>query len=128
MASSTWRSTRPATTNLTVAAASNRKPDGKIKVGTGALVGNDVYNLDATGQSKSKTLTPGNKAKFTIQIQHDGTGGNDAFKVLATGANVTGYTVKWKLGTTDITDRRQQRHIPDSQPCARGERRRSNAS
>jgi len=38
-----------------------------------------------------------------VRIQNDGSGSSDQYKVHATGANVAGYTVKFKKGTTNIT-------------------------
>jgi fibronectin-binding autotransporter adhesin len=90
--------------NLTAIAPSiTRRPDGQIAIGSGSLAGNNVYNTDGTGQSKSKTGTAGTKVTFTLRIENDGTGAKDKFKVHATGLPVSGYTIVFKRGTTNIT-------------------------
>ena len=79
-----------------------RKPDGRIRLGTGAFVGNDVYNTTGAGQSRTGSAAPGHSVTFGISIQNDGTSA-DRFKVKATGTAASGYTVKYFRGTTDIT-------------------------
>jgi len=86
-----------------VAAPVTRQPDGQIALGSGSFSGNNIYNADGTSQSKSKTATAGTKVTFSIKIQNDGTGAKDKFKVHATGAAATGYTIVCKKGTTNIT-------------------------
>ena len=81
----------------------SRKPDAQIALGSGTFIGNDIYNTDASGQSKSKTAGKGVTVTFTVKIQNDGFGAKDKFKVLATGANITGFTFACKQGATDIT-------------------------
>ena len=78
------------------------KPDGRIRLGTGTLVGNNIYNTTGVNQTRSGSATPGHSITFGISIQNDGTGG-DHFKVKATGIAVSGYSVKYYRGTTDIT-------------------------
>ena len=80
-----------------------RKPDGWIRLGTGAYVGNNVYNTTATGQSRTGSALRGHTVTFGIAIQNDGSGAMDRFKVKATGTATTTYTVKYYRGTTDIT-------------------------
>ena len=63
-----------------------RQPDGRIKKGSGSLVGNNVYNT----------------ISFGISIQNDGTA-TDAFKVTVSGTTPTGYLVTYFHGTTNIT-------------------------
>lgn len=90
--------------NLTVTAPSvTRKPDGQIAIGSGTFVGNNIYNADGTSQTKSKTAGAGTTVTFKVRLQNDGTGASDKFIVHATGANTTGYTIKYKKGTTNIT-------------------------
>lgn len=90
--------------HLTVSAGANQqRPDGQIKLGTGAFAGNNIYNNDGNGQSKIKTTKPGNVIKFSILISNDGTGNPDSFLVHATGVNVPGYAVKFKKGSKNIT-------------------------
>jgi hypothetical protein len=78
------------------------KPDGRIRKGTGAYVGNNIYNADGTGQSKSGAKPRGSTITFGITIQNDGTGA-DRFSVQATGSATTMYRVRYFRGTTEIT-------------------------
>jgi hypothetical protein len=83
-----------------------RKPDGRIRLGTGSLVGNNVYNT--TGLRQTRTLNivgapvVGVRYTFGISIQNDGNRA-DRFKVKATGTATTSWTVKYYHGTTNIT-------------------------
>ena len=79
-----------------------RKPDGRIRLGTGAFVGNNVYNTTGAGQSRTGSAARGKTIAFGISIQNDGTSA-DRFKVKATGAAASAYTVKYFHGTTNIT-------------------------
>jgi fibronectin-binding autotransporter adhesin len=89
---------------LSVTTASiTRQPDALIAVGSGTFAGNNIYNTDAAGQSKSKTGNVGDKFVFKIKVQNDGTGANDRFTAHATGSTVAGYTIKYKKGTNNIT-------------------------
>jgi hypothetical protein len=85
------------------ASASVRKPDGLIKVGTGAAVGNNVYNTTGAGQSKTGSATRGHAITFSITVQNDGTGAADTFKLKATGSASGNFTVAYFKGATDIT-------------------------
>jgi hypothetical protein len=78
------------------------KPDGRIKSGTGALVGNNIYNADGVNQAADGGAPAGSVIPFTISIQNDGTSAS-RFKVAATGSAVSGYKIKYLRGTTDIT-------------------------
>ena len=80
---------------------SAQQPDGWIRVGAGADVGNNIYNLTAVGQSKSKKSAAGSTITFNITVQNDGIA-SDTFD-LQGGSNATGYTVKYFAGATDIT-------------------------
>jgi hypothetical protein len=79
-----------------------RKPDGRIKLGAGALVGNDIYNTTGASQSRTGSAAAGGSITFGISIQNDGSGA-DSFKVKATGSATTTYTVKYFRGATDIS-------------------------
>jgi CSLREA domain-containing protein len=79
-----------------------KKPDGRIRKGSGSYVGNNIYNTTGLNQTKSGTTTRGNTISFTVSIQNDATTA-DTFKVLAAGTTVTGYTIRYFYGTTDIT-------------------------
>ena len=80
-----------------------RKPDGRIQLGTGPFVGNNVYNTNGTGQSRTGSAGPGNSITFGMSIQNDATGAADSFKVKATGTATSTYNVKYFRNTTDIT-------------------------
>jgi hypothetical protein len=78
------------------------QPDGRIRKGKGALVGNDIYNITGDGQSREGKAPRGNTITFTISVQNDG-GDADAFLVQAVGSTTTMYSVRYFRGTTEIT-------------------------
>lgn len=78
-----------------------KKPDGRIRKGTGALVGNNVYNLTGQNQTKSGSTTRGNTITFGLSIQNDSNA--DSFKVLATGSTTSQYSVSYFRNSTNIT-------------------------
>lgn len=86
---------------FTCSTAAIRQPDGRIAVGTGAFVGDNVYNTTATGQKKTGSAPVGGTITFKISAQNDGTA-PDSFRLLA-GGSTTAYSVKYKVGATDIT-------------------------
>ena len=79
-----------------------RKPDGRVNVGTGAYVGNNVYNTTGASQNRTGSALRGQSVSFDISIQNDGTSA-DRFKVKATGTATTRYTVAYYHGATNIT-------------------------
>ena len=79
-----------------------RRPDGRIKKGSGPLIGNNVYNLDGANQTRSGASAPGKTIVFSISIENDGSAA-DRLTVLATGSSVAGYAIKYFHGTTNIT-------------------------
>jgi hypothetical protein len=79
-----------------------RQPDGRIRLGTGAYVGNDIYNTSGAGQSRRGSARRGHSITFGISIQNDGTSA-DRIRVKATGIANKAYTVKYLRGTTNIT-------------------------
>jgi hypothetical protein len=79
-----------------------RKPDALIKIGSGRLAGNDVYNTTGASQSKTKSAKPGRTITFGISIQNDGTAA-DGFTVKATGNASNKYMVTYYRGKTNIT-------------------------
>ena len=81
---------------------SHRKPDGRIRLGAGTLVGNDVYGTTGAGQSRTGSAARGHAISFGISVQNDGTS-SDRIKVKATGTAATGYTVSYFRGASDIT-------------------------
>ena len=80
-----------------------RRPDGRIRLGAGAYVGNNVYNYSGKGQSRTGSALRGHSITFGISIQNDGTD-HDSFRIIldSTGT-VSPYRVKYFRGTTDIT-------------------------
>ena len=82
--------------------AVTRQPDGRIRKGSGAFVGNNIYNTDGTGQTRTGSAARGSTITFGISIQNDGKV-SDLFKLAATGAATTMYRVRYFRGTTEIT-------------------------
>jgi Zn-dependent metalloprotease len=85
----------------TCGTSATRQPDGSIRVGTGAFVGDNVYNTTAIGQKKTGAAPVGSTITFGISMQNDGSAA-DSFRVLAAGST-TAYNVKYKVGATDVT-------------------------
>jgi hypothetical protein len=85
----------------TCGTSATRQPDGSIRVGTGAFVGDNVYNTTAIGQKKTGSAPVGSTITFGISMQNDGSAA-DSFRVLAAGST-TAYNVKYKVGATDVT-------------------------
>jgi hypothetical protein len=79
-----------------------RKPDGRIRRGTGEFVGNNIYNTTGANQTRTGSATPGHTITFGISIQNDSTRA-DRFEVKAIGTAVSSYVVKYFRGTSDIT-------------------------
>lgn len=79
-----------------------QKPDGRIKKGSGTLVGNNIYNTTGLNQTRQGSAAIGSTITFTVSIQNDGTT-SGKFKVAATGTASANYQVKYFRGTTDIT-------------------------
>ena len=78
-----------------------KRPDGRIRRGTGVLVGDDIYNVTGIGQTRSATASPGGTVTFGVSIQNDGP--SDRFRVSVMGSATKGYAVTYLRGTTDIT-------------------------
>jgi hypothetical protein len=76
--------------------------DGRIRKGSSAFVGNDIYNNDASGQSVSAKVAAGYAIEMTISIQNEGNYW-EKFSVSPSGAAATGYSIKYFRGTHDIT-------------------------
>ena len=79
-----------------------RRPDGRVRVGRGAFVGNNVYNATGSGQSQTGSAARGGTIVFGISIENDGNGAED-FEVKAAGTAASAYTVRYFRGTTEIT-------------------------
>jgi len=80
------------------------QPDGRIRKGTGALVGNDLYNSDATNQSIDAVKRRGRTVTFTLSLQDDGNAAGK-YDITTTGPATAGFSIKYFRGTTDITSR-----------------------
>jgi hypothetical protein len=78
-----------------------RQPDGLIKVGTGAFVGNNIYNTNAKNQIRSVTVPRGQSATFTIQIVNDGLA-MDSFN-LKGGQSGSGFTARYTVGGVNVS-------------------------
>jgi len=78
-----------------------RKPDGRIRKGTGSLIGNNVYNLTGVNQTKTGSTTRGSTITFGLSLQNDGA--SDTFEVRATGSTTSQYTVVYFRNSTNIT-------------------------
>ncbi len=80
-----------------------RRPDVLIKTSSDtAYLGDNVYNTDATGQTKIQSVKANGSATFHVLIQNDGSA-TDSFRVQGNGDS-TGFTLKYYLGTTGNTD------------------------
>ena len=79
-----------------------RKPDARIRLGTGVYAGNNVYNTTGVGQDRTGTAFRSHTITFGISIQNDGRS-TDRFLVRGTGTATSAYHVKYLSGTTDIT-------------------------
>ena len=77
-------------------------PDGRIRKGTGAFVGNNVYNTTGLNQTKTGAKLRGYTIKFGISIQNDATA-TDSFGLTVSGLASAKYTLTYWHGTTDIT-------------------------
>ena len=85
-----------------IGATTNQKPDGRIKKGSGSLVGNNIYNTTGLNQTRSGTADVNATITFTISIQNDGTQ-SGRFKVAATASGNVNFQVTYFRGTTNIT-------------------------
>lgn len=77
------------------------RPDGLIKKGTRAYVGNGVYNTAGTGQTVTAKKRPTQKTTFFIVVQNDGSA-KDGFTVAGAGQKM-GFRVAYFAGNLDIT-------------------------
>ncbi|MFM1767473.1 MAG: hypothetical protein RJA22_2 [Verrucomicrobiota bacterium] len=80
-----------------------RQPDALVKLSNdAAYLGNNVYNLTGTSQTRSATVAKGKSLTFFFQIQNDG-GATDSFTVQGP-AGSAGFTVKYLQGSSGSTD------------------------
>ncbi|MEP7379436.1 MAG: fibronectin type III domain-containing protein [Chloroflexota bacterium] len=82
--------------------AGSFKPDGRIRLGTGTFIGNNIYNTTGLNQAKTGAKLRGATIKFGISIQNDGSSA-DSFRLAVSGASSAMYTVTYWHGTTNIT-------------------------
>jgi hypothetical protein len=80
-----------------------RQPDNLIKNSTeSTYLGDNIYNTDGTGQTKSQSVKAGRSATFNVMIQNDGSA-TDAFYLQGTGSS-TGFTVNYYTGISGGTN------------------------
>src|SRR5439155_7408168 len=80
-----------------------RQPDNLIKNSSeSTYLGDNVYNGDGTGQTKSQSVKAGRSATFNVMIQNDGSA-TDTFTVQGTGSS-TGFTVNYYTGISGGAD------------------------
>jgi alpha-tubulin suppressor-like RCC1 family protein len=85
----------------TAVAAVRIRPDALIRLGNGALAGNDVYNATGTGQTRTTTVRANGTATFTVRAQNDGNT-SQVFEVAGRGGT-NRYTVTYRRGATNVT-------------------------
>jgi hypothetical protein len=83
-------------------ALSPRRPDGRIRLGGGTLVGNNIYNRTGINQTRTGSATPGHVITFGISGQNDSNVA-ERIRFAASGTVVNGYTIRYFNGSTDIT-------------------------
>jgi hypothetical protein len=84
----------------------NSRPDGRIRRGTGLVVGNNIYNTTGVGQTRTGSAARGGSVRYHVSAQNDaplaerfrlrGRGSNDWFRVRylsPTGVDITGRVV-----------------------------------
>jgi len=80
-----------------------RQPDNLIKNSSeSTYVGDNVYNNDGTGQTKSQSVKAGRSATFLVLIQNDGAA-TDSF-IVQGGGGSAGFTVKYFTGASGGAD------------------------
>jgi hypothetical protein len=77
------------------------RPDARVRLGSGPVAGNGVYNATATGQARSTTVASRGTARFTVTLQNDGTAA-DSLTLRGPGST-SRYVVTYKVGATNIT-------------------------
>jgi hypothetical protein len=79
-----------------------RRPDARIRIGSGSYVGNNFYGTTGGDQSVTRSVAAGRTITFDISAQNDGNR-SDRYTFKASGAAAPAYTVKYFRGTTNIT-------------------------
>ncbi len=88
-------------TRRTRVLAPTYRPDGRIRLGAGAPIGNNIYNTTGAGQTRTATVPNLGTATFTATIENDGNT-IDGFTVKGLGTT-SRYTVTYKDGPTNVT-------------------------
>jgi len=79
------------------------RPDARIRLGSsGSFLGNDVYNTTGAGQSRTGSAKRGKTITLGLSLQNDGSKAGK-LTLHATGSRVSGYTIRYLKGSTDIT-------------------------
>jgi hypothetical protein len=78
------------------------QPDGRINKFTGAYLGNNIYNTDGSGQTKSGKARIGYIVEFHLSLQNDGDTA-DSFKLSVSAGSTTMYRLRFYRGSNDIT-------------------------
>jgi uncharacterized membrane protein len=87
--------------SVTATFAIGYRPDAQLSFGTGAYVGNNIYNTTGASQSRSVSSPRGTTATFHWKIQNDGTLTDRM--VFAAPGNSAGFTVRFFVGTANVT-------------------------
>ena len=77
------------------------RPDAQVRLGAGALVGNNVYNTTGAGQTRSAAVGNLGTATFRVRTQNDGNT-TQTFTVKGLGGT-NRYKVTYKDGATNVT-------------------------
>ena len=93
--------TEPLTSDTVEVIVARVRPDGRIRLGGGAIAGNNVYNTTGLNQGRSATVGNRGTARFTITVQNDGTTFDD-LRVTGFGSS-SRYLVTYKTGAEDMT-------------------------
>jgi uncharacterized repeat protein (TIGR01451 family) len=77
------------------------RPDARIRLGGGAVAGNNVYNTTGANQGRSTAVGNRGTARFTVTAQNDGTVQDN---LLVTGfGSSSRYLVTYKVGSENVT-------------------------
>lgn len=78
-----------------------RRPDGLIRAGSAAFVGDGVQNTTAAGQTRTVRVRRTGKVTFTVRVQNDGNVADQLSVKAASGTKA--FTVVYRRGTTNVT-------------------------
>jgi hypothetical protein len=81
------------------------QPDGMIRRRSdGAITGNDIYNLDGSGQARIRAVAPGTTWSFAVQLENDGEVADDDITVTAP-LSSPAFTVRYMVANFNITSK-----------------------